>query len=500
MPKISNDGIAGTLLGLLYIYAIVNEAWLLEYIQEYIDALLKNARFGKVGLYWDTSKNQSQPLCGFSHGSSGVGFVFLELGRYFNNPAFYFVAGQAFAYENHYFNKHFNNWPDFRLDMFTKKQEQFFEKEYKKGNMSVFTRSKDVNAWCHGAMGIGLSRLHAYQLLKKATYNNDIKQAYSKTLDTNSPSFTLCHGNGGNVEFFLENYLFFKNKSSLHTAEKIADLAIMQKQKKGKYSSGLPYDVEKHPEDPSFFNGIAGIGYLMLRLSNPEKVRSLVAPKVPFTETKKSLIQLFSLSSVRRILLTSIFKHTIQTAEQISPQTIQEYFSNETNNELEIAAFVLFIKRFMNSLPTTQKRLLYEVFIIEKKKSQFQQKKVSNGLIYIKEKVDNTIAQKLLTRSLHELLKQKLYLSPLVNLAALPSKRGAWLFKRTPYGVEELQVSYFCFIVLHSFSQKKTVDEVINKIQKLYKPQTLIDETLIKEKALDQIKEAINYTILLQYI
>jgi len=43
-------------------------------------------------------------LCGFSHGASGIGATFLELGYYFSNPVFYRIALDIFSHEDQYFN------------------------------------------------------------------------------------------------------------------------------------------------------------------------------------------------------------------------------------------------------------------------------------------------------------------------------------------------------------------------------------------------------------
>ena len=71
------------------------------------------------------------------------------------------AAENAFSYENHWFNEQINNWPDFRIEkgiLLSKK------------NTDELTYS---SAWCHGAPGIGLSRIRAYDLLKDDKYLKD---------------------------------------------------------------------------------------------------------------------------------------------------------------------------------------------------------------------------------------------------------------------------------------------------------------------------------------
>ncbi|MGH7202873.1 MAG: lanthionine synthetase LanC family protein, partial [Candidatus Levyibacteriota bacterium] len=223
------NGFSGALLGLLHLHAATKESWILDHIKQYTQKLLKNARFGNVGLYWDTSLNEIHPLCGFPHGPSGIGFVFLELGHYFQDSAYYHIAEQAFAYENDYFNPETNNWPDFRLFFYNQEAINEYKQAYLKKNLQVFTHPSYVNQWCQGAAGIGLSRLHAFELLKKETYRKDIKNALTKPYEAYYPPFTLCHGKGGSADFLLESYLMFHKKKYLEYAQKTAEDALEQK-------------------------------------------------------------------------------------------------------------------------------------------------------------------------------------------------------------------------------------------------------------------------------
>ncbi len=72
----------------------------------------------------------------------------------------------------------------------------------------------------------------------------------------------------------------------------------------------------------------------------------------------------------------------------------------------------------------------------------------------------------------------------------------AFLLKLTPYGVEELPINQFCLIILQSFSQQTCIEDVIEKIITLYKPQSSDDKKMIIEKAIAQIREAITHSII----
>src|SRR6266568_8349629 len=175
-------GTSGTLLVLIHLHGITKEKWVLKSIDIYIKTLLQNAKYGKKGIYWDAYPQQIRPISGFSHGASGIGFVFLELARYFNNPSFYTIAQQSFLYENSYFDKKIYNWPDFRVDLWDKEALIDKEKDFKEGKLQNFMKTKNINIWSYGAAGIGVVRLHSYNLFKNNSDLSDAKKAIKKNL------------------------------------------------------------------------------------------------------------------------------------------------------------------------------------------------------------------------------------------------------------------------------------------------------------------------------
>src|SRR5699024_2674310 len=97
--QVKNDlitGVSGTLLGLLHLYNVSEKDWVLDKIAIFVNYLIKQMKHAEDGIYWDINYRHAKPLCGFAHGTSGIGYVFLELGYYFENKAFYNIAEQAF--------------------------------------------------------------------------------------------------------------------------------------------------------------------------------------------------------------------------------------------------------------------------------------------------------------------------------------------------------------------------------------------------------------------
>jgi lantibiotic modifying enzyme len=59
--------------------------------------------------------------------------------------------------------------------------------------------------WCYGSVGIGLTRLRAFQLLSRPQYREEAEAAIRRTIrdldlfpNNWQPNYSLCHGLAGN--------------------------------------------------------------------------------------------------------------------------------------------------------------------------------------------------------------------------------------------------------------------------------------------------------------
>ncbi|HSX09496.1 MAG TPA: lanthionine synthetase LanC family protein [Candidatus Saccharimonadales bacterium] len=494
-PSVPNDflnGLSGTLLGLVHLYARTQKKWLLEYIYRYTEVLVRNAKFAKVGLYWDRNSYQIRPLCGFSHGSSGIGFVFLELGHYFKNPSFYFIAKQAFAYEDYYFDKRIRNWPYFVLPFSPTNYKKSLRKEYKQGNYKIFNEKGDKNTWCHGASGIGLSRVRMYELTKM--FEKDISNALKKTKDAHLESFSLCHGMGGNAELFLESYLVFGNKNYLKYAEDIARQALEQKKRKKKYLPGIKFIPAKALENPSLFLGIAGIGYYLLRLSFPDKIPSLLAPKLTFSvERTPKIMSSFTHARIRRDLIEKHFPRTMQLLTANASSQIIVYFNQKAGNASEVDTFVQFVKELLPTIEVSKRNEIKKMLAHELRKITLENKS-NYALLFIKHDIRERDATKLLKFPDKQLLTTQLQLASEVTF--FKSNKES-IFLQTVFGVKEQEINKFCKMVFESFRGGKRVKRVVDEITVLYDAKGDMKKTIDKN-VLEQIREGIKYGILVR--
>lgn len=200
------SGYAGAIVGLLALCTGTEDRPLLEKAAMLGDRLLDSADRSGPGYSWRTGealmaggerKRQARPnLTGLSHGAAGMGAALLEL--YAATGASRFLAGakKAFEYEEHWFHPEEGNWPDLR--------------NRASGPRSGGDRVIFSTHWCHGAPGIALTRLRAYELTGDEGYALQAAAALHTTrawvdgaLASGGENFSLCHGLAGNAEVLL---------------------------------------------------------------------------------------------------------------------------------------------------------------------------------------------------------------------------------------------------------------------------------------------------------
>lgn len=275
------NGSAGAIPTLLYLGQEHRRQDLLDRAVRYGERLLTAAHRSSYGWSWHTmsTPNESQQpevpdLLGFSHGASGIAWSLLELYQETKDERFREGTEQAFLYERHWFDSQHQNWPDFR--------------SLHEGNGASEREPGFMIAWCHGAPGIGLARLRAYQALGDLLYRQEAEtalqttaQALEQSLASSRASFCLCHGLAGNADVLLYANQVFHDLIYRDLAERV-----------GRYGADLyhaarapwPCGVMGGGETPGLFLGLAGIGYFYLRLHQPDSVPPITIP-LPFDPT-----------------------------------------------------------------------------------------------------------------------------------------------------------------------------------------------------------------------
>lgn len=231
-------GAAGCLAALNVLYTLRPEPFLLNIMVECGNWLVKNSKPMATGLTWLTPLGPEQGLTGFSHGAAGMAWALLHLATRTGREDFRQTAQQAIAYEQSLFVPEANNWPDLRP-------------------MPADVPAGFRTAWCHGAAGIGLARLDTLPVLDGPTIQADIAAAIQATLSGGfGKNHCLCHGDLGNLELLIGS----GRDEASHWATQIWH-SLQQ--------SGPQCGVPLAVETPGLMNGLAGIGYGLLRLAHP---------------------------------------------------------------------------------------------------------------------------------------------------------------------------------------------------------------------------------------
>ncbi|TPQ38226.1 hypothetical protein C2U70_09375, partial [Bradyrhizobium guangdongense] len=193
----------------------------------------------------------SVPLCGLSHGASGMAVTLLRLFERSGRADFLAGARSAFRYEEQAFDPRLGSWPDLRAD--TPAQRGF-------------------DAWCHGAGGIAIARLQAmrsdillgdHHRSVAVTALERTHEALCVSIDSPERDEGLCHGTIGLAEVCriggaMLSIPAFSEKVD-QAAETVADGIIDM----GEFRD-WPGDVVARP---GLMLGMSGVGYGLLSLS-----------------------------------------------------------------------------------------------------------------------------------------------------------------------------------------------------------------------------------------
>ena len=127
-------------------------------------------------------------------------------------------------------------------------------------------------AWCHGAAGIGLARLRILPFLNDPQLTGEFRTALQTTITHGfGQGHALCHGDLGNLDLLLEVHQV-TGSNSVRTQLNYTGGMVLDSIDRAGWQCGGPGAVEL----PGLMIGIAGIGYQLLRLAEPQRVPSVL--------------------------------------------------------------------------------------------------------------------------------------------------------------------------------------------------------------------------------
>jgi Lanthionine synthetase C-like protein/HopA1 effector protein family len=251
------SGAAGAIVGLLASRSLLGDV-ALETAIELADALLASGT--RTSHHWSwrsVNRDGELNLTGFSHGAAGIAWALLEVCRACGVSRYRVAADMAFEYERKWFDVRARNWRDLR------------------GYPARGIRRDDPVPcsayWCHGAPGIALSRLRAFQITGEPCHKAEALAALETTAVVTERAldgvnnFSLCHGVAGNADVLLTGAGTFADE--LPHATRVARLVGAEGIERHAATDTWPSGA--NASTPALMTGLAGVGHFYLRLARP---------------------------------------------------------------------------------------------------------------------------------------------------------------------------------------------------------------------------------------
>jgi len=250
-------GSAGGILSLLALYRHTQSKEVLEKAIRCGEHLLNTPRIGEEGRRsWVGLGIGDRILNGISHGASGFELALSSLSIASGRKDFMEAAKECYAFEASNYDSEEHNWPDLRDDEEGKPMKAW------------------VCQWCHGAPGIGLSRIGTVKFgADLNSVSEDIKNA-TVCVKGNWPNSvdTLCCGTMGSIEFLNEAGQLLGDQDITSLANQRLAEIFSTRQEKGDYS----WPVGSTEFNLGLFRGLSGVGYTLLRKLNPNLPNVLI--------------------------------------------------------------------------------------------------------------------------------------------------------------------------------------------------------------------------------
>ncbi|WP_237479840.1 lanthionine synthetase LanC family protein [Lichenibacterium dinghuense] len=258
------NGRAGAALGLVAAARAFGRGDLLAGAVRLAEELVAAARIADGAMSWPSGL-EGRDLLGLSHGTAGAALALHEVAAAAGRSDFRDAARACLRYERVHFDRWKGGWPDFRILAGQSAGEPTYP-----------------FVWCHGGVGIGLSRLRIRELdpgdAETAAEIDAVTAAVTARLARGvsaEEDFSLCHGVAGIGEFLVELAVRVGRPEALEAARRIGDVGAA-----GCHDTGSPWrcGVPQAGETPSTMTGTTSIGLHYLRLFDPACAPSLALP------------------------------------------------------------------------------------------------------------------------------------------------------------------------------------------------------------------------------
>lgn len=237
-------GVCGGIVAIINLYYKNKDKRLLGIIEKY-------AAFIKEKIEHMDHENV---LNGMAHGYSGFATALFKIYGHCKDKYFYDKAVEFVLREDASYSEKEGNWKDTRSGKY------------------------DMVFWCHGAAGIGLSRISTIKYIEHdkkllAMWKRDIRSAIDavKRYGTRfEQKHGLCHGLMGNL-LILDHMAEKTNDSDLKAFVREKLCMFLSRLK----TDAINYENALNAEDVGFMLGLSGIGYSIMKLTD-EKISNIL--------------------------------------------------------------------------------------------------------------------------------------------------------------------------------------------------------------------------------
>lgn len=276
-PLITNDqsldivhGSAGYIATLLGLDKVSPSADVLAAALQCGDHLIACAQHTSKGLGW-IKPPYKNPLTGFAQGNAGIIWSLFKLSQQSGEERFYHTAVAALEYERNLYSEEKRNWPDVR--QVQQLAAQNIQPEQPPATFMV--------NWDQGAPGIALARLDALQSCNDPNTQTEIVAALQTTITQGfGTNHSLGHGDLGNLDILLTTQHIFIDEDYQEHIQQLTASLLHSIEVQG-CLTGAPTGIET----PGLMDGLAGIGYALLRIFCPQQMPSVLLLQAPIQAT-----------------------------------------------------------------------------------------------------------------------------------------------------------------------------------------------------------------------
>ncbi len=132
-----------------------------------------------------------------------------------------------------------------------------------------------MTAWCIGVPGIALGRIAGMHVLNNDQILQDINNGLDTIIkDQLNQADHICCGNMGRIDILLYAAQKLNDQSGKQQAYKNISYVMEKSRINGSFM--LFHNVSRDIFNSGFFQGLSGIGYVLLRLEYPDDLTSVL--------------------------------------------------------------------------------------------------------------------------------------------------------------------------------------------------------------------------------